>query len=228
MMPHQQNEPALGRSKTRKRSARPEPKGAPLRQCALTRDKLEQPKMIRFAAGPDGVLVVDVAGKLPGRGVWLTANRDTVDTAIKKGVFSRALKQQVTAPDDLSDQVEAALVARCQGLLGMAKKSGQVILGFDQARASIRKEEPGWVLEAADGSKDGRNKVHFLAKALFETVNTAGALSAAELGMAFGRPHVVHGVLLQGSLADHWAVAYGRLTGFRTAPETSWFSGRDR
>ena len=108
----------------------------------------------------------------------------------------------------------------------MAKKSGVAVLGFDQVRAYIRKQEPGWLLEASDGAEDGRNKVHFLAKAIYEDVKVAGALSSAELGVAFGREHVIHALLEQGSLSDAFSIAYRRLIGFRDAPETGWFSGR--
>ena len=128
--------------------------------------------------------------------------------------------------DGLIDEVERQLLQRCIGLLGMAKKSGIAVLGFDQVRAYIRKAEPGWLIEARDGAEDGRNKVHFLAKAIYEDVKVAGALSSAELGVAFGREHVIHALLEQGSLSDAFSIAYRRLIGFRDAPETGWFSGR--
>lgn len=215
MKPHRKNEPARTRLKET---------GPPVRQCAATRERLAQTDMVRFVASPEGDVTPDIASKLPGRGVWVRADRASIDQAVKTNAFARSLKQQVKAPEVLSDLVEMQLLERCKGLLGMAKKSGQIILGFDQVRAFLRKDEPGWMLEAADGAEDGRNKLHFLAKALYEDIHTAGALSAAELGMAFGRSHVIHGVLQMGPLVDHWAVAYGRLIGFRPAPEAQWFS----
>ncbi len=139
--------------------------------------------------------------------------------------FSKAFKAKSTPMEGLIDEVERQLVQRCTGLLGMAKKSGLAVLGFDQVRDYIRRQEPGLLLEASDGAEDGRNKVHFLAKAIYEDVKVAGALSSAELGMAFGRQHVIHALLEHGSLADAFSVAYRRLTGFRVAPETGWFSG---
>lgn len=218
-MPRTTNDPAL---------ERPVKGETPVRQCAVTRERLPQTQMVRFVADPDGRLVPDIAGKLPGRGVWAAADRKAVEDGVKKRAFSRGLKQDVSAPEDLADMVERLLLDRCTGLLGMAKKSGRIVLGFDQVRAALQKEEPGWMLEASDGAEDGRNKLHFLAKALYEEVQTAGALSSEELGMAFGRGSVVHGLLRNGPLEAHWAVAYGRLTGFRPAPEANWFSERRR
>lgn len=200
--------------------------GGPVRQCAVTRERLEPNALIRFVRGPDGTVVPDSFGKLPGRGAWIKADHETLSTGLKSGVFSRAFKANSQPMPGLEAEVERQLVQRCTGLLGMAKKSGMAVLGFDQVRDYIRKQEPGLLLEASDGAEDGRNKVHFLAKAIYEDVKVAGALSSAELGMAFGRQHVVHALLEHGALSDAFEVAYQRLIGFRDAPETGWFSGR--
>ena len=200
--------------------------GGPVRQCAVTRERLAPDALIRFVRSPDGIVVPDVFGKLPGRGAWVTAERVIIADSIENHVFSRAFKAPSQPIDDLIQEVERQLLQRCIGLLGMAKKSGVAVLGFDQVRAYIRKQEPGWLLEASDGAEDGRNKVHFLAKAIYEDVKVAGALSSAELGVAFGREHVIHALLEQGSLSDAFSIAYRRLIGFRDAPETGWFSGR--
>tara|TARA_B100000678_G_scaffold212924_1_gene180340 strand:- start:662 stop:1369 length:708 start_codon:yes stop_codon:yes gene_type:complete len=200
----------------------------PVRQCAVTRESWTQDALIRFVRSPDGMAVPDIAGKLPGRGAWVKADRDTVDEAVKRGVFSRAFKQKTGAEADLSDMVERLLLQRCINYLGMSRKAGDVVIGFDQVRAYLRGQAPGILLEASDGSEDGRNKVHFLAKALYDMPQTAGALSSAELGMAFGRAHVIHALLQPGALCEAFKDAYWRLIGFRPAPETDWFSGLER
>lgn len=223
-MPTPKNEPAQ-RLKAHKDKDTGE---GPLRQCAVTRESLPQQDMIRFVRSPDGVALPDASAKLPGRGAWVTAKRDVVEQAISKGAFSRAFKTKTEAGPDTLSLIEQQLVHRCIGLLGMARKAGEAILGFDQVRDYLRKDAPGYLLEAADGSEDGRNKVHFLAKALYETPRVAGALTSAELGMAFGRPRVIHGLLQDGALSDSFDTAYRRLTGFRAAPERDWFSGRNR
>lgn len=200
----------------------------PIRLCAVTRERMAQADMIRFARAPDGTVAPDIGEKLPGRGMWLTANRETVESAISKGVFSRGFKAQSRAPDGLADLIETLLVKRLQGVLGMAKRAGKVTLGFDQVRDSLRKRRPGIVLEASDGAEDGRNKVYFLAKAIYEHVSVSGGLTSSELGMAFGRTHVIHGVLETGAFSKRWSQDYHRLTGFRQVPETIWFSGLSR
>ena len=120
-MPHpkQNDDPVLDNS----------PNG-PIRQCALSRERLAQTEMIRFARAPDGMITPDVAAKLPGRGVWVKANRETVEAAIAKGAFSRGFKAQAQPPDGLTDLIEILLVKRLQGVLGMAKRAGRIVLGY--------------------------------------------------------------------------------------------------
>ena len=219
-MPSRRNEPAR-----RLKASRSETTGGPARQCIVSRESLPQDHLIRFVRSPEGVAVPDVSGKLPGRGAWVKADRASVEQAASRDVFSRAFKARTPAIEGLLPLVEHQLTERCIGILGMARKAGEVIIGFDQVRAYLRKDAPGWILEASDGSEDGRNKVHFLAKAMYDIPRTAGALTSAELGMAFGRAHVIHALLQEGPLSDSFETAYQRLTGFRAAPERDWFSG---
>ena len=112
--------------------------------------------------------------------------------------------------------------------MGMARKAGDIVLGFDQVREALQKKRPGLLLEATDGAEDGRSKVYFLAKALYSNVKIAGALSSEELGMAFGRERVIHGLVRKGPFAKTIELAYQRLAGFRARPELDWFPDQDR
>ena len=196
----------------------------PIRKCAGTGKRCPQLDMVRFACAPDGTVTPDVATKLPGRGVWISAERDIIDKAGTSGVFSRGFKRQVTVPYGLSDLIESLLVKRLQSHLGMAKRAGAITLGFDQVRDVIRKTRPGVLLQAQDGAKDSRNKVYFLAKAIYENIQVSGALTSSELGMAFGRSYVVHAVLKNGAFSKRWLEDYRRLSGFRHCPEVDGFS----
>ena len=201
---------------------------SPERRCAVTRERLPKEAMVRFVLSPDNVVTPDIAARLPGRGVWVAAERKHVDTAAAKGAFARGFKSAVTVPEGLSDVCERLLVKRCVELLGLARKAGQAIQGHDQVRDALRGKQPAFLLEASDGAEDGRNKVYFLAKAIYSDVKVAGALSSQELGMAFGRDRVIHGLVRRGAIAKNWESAYGRLTGFRAAPELDWFPEPDR
>ncbi|MFN4225874.1 MAG: RNA-binding protein [Hyphomonas sp.] len=196
---------------------------SPERLCVVTRQRLPQAAMVRFVLSPDGVVTPDVAVRLPGRGVWVTAQRELVAAAEGKGAFARGFKAAARVPEDLAGQVESLLSRRCIELLGLARKAGQAVVGHDQVREALKDGPPALLLEASDGAEDGRNKVYFLAKALYGGVKVAGALTAQELGMAFGRDRVIHGLVRPGAIAGNWEIAYRRLTGFRRAPELDWF-----
>ena len=202
--------------------------GLTVRQCAVTRETLPPSEMVRYVLSPDGVVTPDLAASLPGRGVWVKAERACLEKAVRTNVFVRGFKAPARIADNLVNLVETLLVRRCQGILGIARKAGAVILGFDQVRAELQLRPPGWLLEASDGAEDGRNKVYFLAKALYETPRIAGALSASELGMALGRERVIHALLGKGPFANKWTVDYTRLTGFRKSLENDWFPDGDR
>ena len=191
---------------TTKRSARE-------RRCIVTRAVLPDAKLVRFARSPAGAVVPDVAAKLPGRGAWVTADRNTVDEAAAKGRFGHAFKQASEASASLSDEVEALLRDRLRSYLSLARKAGEVVMGFDQVRAALQSGPPGLVLAACDGAEDGRGKILSLAHAAHGAA-VADLLSAQELGLAFGREHVIHALLKPGRFAEVCAVEMDRLRGF--------------
>ena len=85
--------------------------------------------MIRFVLGPDRELVPDLAGKLPGRGMWLSAKADVLERAVKRGAFSKAARGNVHLPPDLRARIEDGLRRRIRDLVGMARRSGQAVCG---------------------------------------------------------------------------------------------------
>ncbi|WP_340107967.1 RNA-binding protein [Pikeienuella sp. HZG-20] len=191
----------------------------PERRCIATGDSGGTERMIRFVLDPEGRLTPDLAGRLPGRGVWLTAERDLVDRAVKKRLFSRGFRQPVEAPADLADRLEALLATRVIEALGLARKAGLAVTGFEKARARLKKRPVGALLAAADGAEDGRRKLAALAKALEQAGRKATplveTLRGDELSLAFGRDSVIHAVLDEGGATDRVVREARRLDGFR-------------
>lgn len=200
----------------------------PIRRCIVTRERLPKSEMVRFVADPTGNIVPDISEKLPGRGVWVRSSRDALEQACATNAFSRGLKKNLQNPENLSNKVEILLLGQCQGLLGIARKSGGIVTGFEKVQTRLRTQTSGWILEASDGASDGRQKLLRLVKAICKEVQIAGALCAKEIGEAIGQPMVVHALLVPGKLADRWAVAYRKLTGFREAPERVWINEQRR
>jgi hypothetical protein len=184
------------------------------RRCIVTRNGLSEDRLVRFALDPQGQLVPDVAAVLPGRGMWVTAERSVLERAVAKGHFSRAAGTPVAIVDDLPARVERLLVSRMLGDLGLARRAGQLVLGFDAVARALTASHPVTLLiEASDGAHDGRRKLLALAKAAPPAI--IDCLTGMELSLALGRGNVVHAALKPGRLADRLLADAGRLNGFR-------------
>ncbi len=178
-------------------------------------------RLLRFVAGPDGQIVPDVAAKLPGRGLWVEASRAAIKTAVEKKLFSRAAKAPVTTDADLASRAEKALVTRMLGDLGIARRSGMLVLGFDNVLRQLEGPKPPKVLiEAFDGAPDGKRKLYAAAHRLELDCVVIETLTSAELGLALGRENVIHAAVQRGGLADRLMFDAERLSGFRTRSES--------
>ena len=192
------------------------------RQDLVSRQVLDESRLIRFVAGPDSAVYPDLARKLPGRGLWVAADRASIDAAVKKNMFARAAKAPLKPAADLSDMVENLLKKRCLDLLGLARREGVLISGFEKSAAAIRSGKVAWMLEASDGSADGRNKLIALARHVSPAPKLCGAFSADELSLALGLENAIHAVLLKGGRAESWTREVERLAGFRTLQPQDW------
>lgn len=182
----------------------------PERRCIATGDTQPKRGMIRFVVGPDGGIVPDVLEKLPGRGIWVSADRSVLELAIKKGLFARGAKAAVTVPDDLVAEVESQLVRRVVDLVSMSRKSASAVTGFEKVKGWLSDGRAKVLLQASDGSERGKGKLWTPEGGRF-----FGMLTSKELGLAFGRESVIHGALGAGGLTARVIEEATRLAGFR-------------
>lgn len=169
--------------------------------------------MLRFVVGPGGEIVPDLAARLPGRGLWLTARRDIVERAATKRLFARAARRPVSVAPGLADRLEALLAQRCVEAVGLARRAGLAVAGFEKVREAVRTGKSALLLAALDGAEGGRRKLAALARDL----PLAVVLSARELGGAFGREHVVQAAIGRGALCERLVADAKRIAGFRAA-----------
>ncbi|MDO9223752.1 MAG: RNA-binding protein [Caulobacter sp.] len=183
---------------------------------------MEEDQLIRFVAGPDGVITPDLARKLPGRGLWVAADRASVETAAKKGLFSRAARTKLIAPATLADTVEALLTRRLLDGLGLARRAGHLTSGFEKVLSSIRGGKAAWLIEATDGAADGRRKLLSATRTSPSPPRLFGVFSSEELGLALGGENVIHTAFLAGRASKSWSSDAQRLSGFRPLLPESW------
>lgn len=192
------------------------------RRDLVTHEVMDESRLIRFVAAPDGSVAPDLARKLPGRGLWVAADRASVQAAVKKNLFSRAAKAPLRPSADLADTVETLLFRRCLEQLGLARREGVLISGFEKSMAQVRSGKAAWIIEAADGSADGRGKLLSLAKHMSPQPKVCGVFTADDLGLALGLENAIHAVLLEGGRADRWTIEVERLAGFRPLTPPQW------
>jgi predicted RNA-binding protein YlxR (DUF448 family) len=196
-----------------------------LRRCIVTRQALEKPAMIRFVLDPDGHVVPDLKEKLPGRGLWVTADRDVLAQAAAKNAFAKAARQSAKVPADLVERVAELAKREVAELIGLARKSGQLRAGFEKVQIALQGGRVRVLIAAKDGAEDGRGKLARLASSVASVSGRSGVeicapLTAAELAQALGREHAVHAAIAESGIAERIIVACRRLAGLR-APESN-------
>ncbi|MDA0997623.1 MAG: DUF448 domain-containing protein [Proteobacteria bacterium] len=182
----------------------------PTRRCIATGNALPAEQLIRFVVGPDGSVVPDLAEKLPGRGIWLSAERVAAELAVRKKLFAKAARQAVTVAVDLPDVLERLLVRRCQDLIGLAKRSGQLTVGHDRVIETIERGRVGLVGVATDAGGE-----RFRVERAASELPMFTAFGALEIAQAAGRERVSFFAVGAGGLASALARDGKRLSGFR-------------
>jgi uncharacterized protein len=189
----------------------------------VTRERLPKERMIRFVVASDRMLVPDLNATLPGRGMWLSMSRDVLESAASKGglarAFARAARGPVILPPDLPALLQAALVRRVSELLGLARRAGQAVAGYEKAREWLRGGRARLVLQASDGSEAERAR--FLSGAN-KTIFVLCPLPADALGRIFGHDQAVHVAVAPGRLADRLLIEANRLAGLRGQQPEGW------
>ena len=194
----------------------PAPDAAPeasQRRCIVTGEVHDRSALLRCVVGPDGGIVPDVDARLPGRGLWLLPRRDIVDRAVAKRLFARAARRPVGVPPELADRIEALLARRCCEALGLARRAGIAVAGFERVGEAVRRGEIALLLFARDSAEAGRRRL----SALGRGVSVAAALGADELSGAFGRERVAFVGVGPGPLCSRLRRDVERLAGFRAA-----------
>jgi predicted RNA-binding protein YlxR (DUF448 family) len=210
---------------------RPHRSDAAIRRCIVSGDTLPRERLIRFVIGPDDVVVPDLSERLPGRGLWLTGHHDIVSQACVSGAFRRAARRAVSPlvgphGEDLSALVDGQLAQRCLDAIGLARRAGRLVVGFDQVRAGLKgmasdagqSRGAAILLTAQDAAADGRDKLTALANRIAEggaEITRLALFDAKTLGSAVGRDQVVHALVENDAAGKRLHAAIRRLAVYR-------------
>ena len=189
----------------------------PERRCIATGITLPRASMVRFVVDPAGFVVPDIGNKLPGRGAWVRADGKSLERAVARNQFARALDRNVKVSAELSTDVESLLAKRVLELLSIARKAGIAVAGYEKVRAALKSGEFSLLLQASDGSPRQKSRI----RRDSAPEGCVGCLSSSEIGIAFGRNRVIHAALASGRLSRRIADESRRLAGFRLVADST-------
>lgn len=176
------------------------------RRCIASGASLcDRDPAIRFVLGPDGTPVPDLAGKLPGRGAWIAADQQLVEKALDKGLFSRAFKTKVAPPEagtaEFVSHLQQALADRALNALGLARRAGALISGFEKTKSAVQKGTATAYIHANDASDDGVSRIVRVAAPHCAVWHP---FAGEVLDMALGESNVVHLALTDAGMAGRF------------------------
>jgi len=183
------------------------------RLCVVARVAKPVDDLLRFVAGPDGTLAPDIKRKLPGRGVWVTASRRALEAAVRRGAFARSLKEGIRIPADLPDLIDRLLARAALDALAIANKAGRVVAGFERVGSALKADRLAALIHATEASPEGVRKLAGVQTGA--PVPLVRTFTASQLGLALGRPNVIHAALLGGREGDSFLARWRTLERYR-------------
>lgn len=197
-------------------------KAKTVRRCIATGEAIEATTpALRLVLGPDGVPVVDLKARLPGRGAWVHADRKALVAAIDRRCLARAFKGarlEAFDGDAFVAHAHAQIRQAVLGRLGLALRAGQLITGFEKVREGLKHGKVAVLVTASDGALDGRTKLIRTMRAHSDQTSLSppvlGCFSGEKLSAATGTANFVHGGVRPGPVAAGLLGEMARLAGF--------------
>ena len=188
------------------------------RKCIATGQVLSKGELVRFVVGPNNILYPDPENKLPGRGIWVKADRSAIAKAEREKLFSQASKQSANCIENLPEQVEKLITNCITNLIGLSRKSGQCVGGYEKVKDWLKKDMVKVLIQSSDGSNREKSRLKTPEDGSF-----IGWLTSKELGKAFGRENITHCALASGGLTQRIVEDAQRLRGLRVVKDRNSF-----
>lgn len=168
------------------------------RKCIVSGEVKAKRCLLRFVMTPDNGIVPDLLKKLPGKGIYVSNSYKSVKQAVAKNLFSKALKKSVKVDAGLPDMIENILHKSALDAISLARKAGEVVIGFDKVSEKLKAGAVALVLEACDAGNDGDKKLQHLAAG----VPVFRLYSVEELDQALNKVNTVYLAFLKGKMSE--------------------------
>lgn len=155
------------------------------RTCIGCRSVAPAAELVRLVVGPDGEVVVDLAGGTFGRGAWVHPRPECIDRAVPAGL-ARGLRAEVrVSAEQVRERLVLAALRRAQGLIVAARRSRNLEAGATAVHDAVMKRRAELVLVATDARASA--DLPWL-EPLITSGRAHAFASKATLGAWLGRP----------------------------------------
>ena len=79
-------------------------KKIPMRSCVVTREKCEKRELLRIVKDKDGVVSVDLTGKMNGRGAYIKKDLNVLEKARKSKILEKRLEVEIK--DEVYEEIK--------------------------------------------------------------------------------------------------------------------------
>ena len=173
------------------------------RKCILEGVVKPISQLLRFVE-LNNELLPDFNKKLPAKGMYVTANKLSLQKALQKKLFHKVSKHNLKIAEDFMNTVENLIKHQTMESLNLARKSGALITGFEKVKEAIKKGNVAFIIEAKDAALDGKEKVVLFAK----NIEIFNLFSIDELDKALNKVNTVHIAILRSNIS---VMVYGSL-----------------
>lgn len=130
------------------------------RKCVWTGKVLSKTELLRFVVLKNGTCLPDFDKKIDGRGFYLSNSKQLLnDLMTKKKPLNKILHKDVIMAEDMPQIVEQILRKKATDSINLARKAGDLVLGFEKVKECIKKGKAAFVILASDAGADGKQKI---------------------------------------------------------------------
>lgn len=166
------------------------------RKCILDGSVKPQSELLRFVE-LNNTLLPDFNKKLPGKGMYITNNRFSLEKALEKKLFHKVSRHNLKIAENFVETIEELIKQKALETLNLARKSGALVTGFEKVKEAVKKNQVKFIIEATNAGTDGKEKVALFAK----NIEIFNLFSIDELDMCLNKENTVHIAILKSDIA---------------------------
>ncbi|MBF0294228.1 MAG: DUF448 domain-containing protein [Magnetococcales bacterium] len=189
-----------------------EARANPWRRCAITRNRRPREALLRFVADGTGLLIEDLAGRLPGRGIYVLPEAARVTALLTRHKMVGEQQDAVLA------RLAAGLTKRLLDALGLAKRAGGCVTGQREVEALLKHARKPLLLLATDAGAGARERLEHATQGK-EEVEVLEILNQEQLGTIRGGRSVAVAAVTNPGLGERIRIDAARWRSFMQVAE---------